>query len=65
MLGGGGGACDISELGVALLSTLCTLGNDGEQGAQGAQGSSVVSGTTFTLDVACIQSPDTVSWGYE
>ena len=55
----------ISELGVALLSTLCTLGNDGEQGAQGAQGSSVVSGTTFTLAVASIQSPDTVSWGYE
>jgi hypothetical protein len=59
----GGGA--ISELGVALLSTLCTLGNGGEQGAQGAQGSSVVPGTTFTWGVTCIQSQETESWGCE
>jgi hypothetical protein len=55
----------ISELGVALLSTLCTLGNGGEQGAQGAQGSSVVPGTTFTWGVTCIQSQETESWGCE
>ena len=42
----------ISQLGVALLSTLCKLGNGGEQGAQGAQGSFVVPGTAFTWGMA-------------
>ena len=55
----------ISEQGGAHLCTLCTLGKSEEQCARCAQVFSPVSGTGFTLSVACIQSKDTGLQGYE
>ena len=56
---------NFSEQGGAHLCTLCTLGKSEEQCARCAQVFSPVSGTGFTLSVACIQSKDTGLQGYE